>query len=61
MDFPAILDGRKVVLCWKLGESEVAHWHEWRAGVAGRKPIDAEFRHHARQPQSVDPRKRGSG
>lgn len=43
VDFPARRDGRKIWLCWKLGEGQVDHWHEVHAGYAGRTPIDAEF------------------
>lgn len=39
VDFPAIVDGRLVYLCWKLGEPEVAWWHELDAGFVGRQPI----------------------
>lgn len=39
IDFPAMIDGRLVYLCWKLGESEVMHWHEVDAGFAGRQPL----------------------
>jgi len=38
-DFFSIMDGREVYLCWRLGEPEVAHWHELNAGFAGRKPL----------------------
>lgn len=41
VDFPAMLDGRLVFLCWKLGEAEVAHWHELDAGFAGRRSLVA--------------------
>lgn len=41
IDFPALLEGREVYLCWKLGESEVSHWHELDAGFAGRQTLDA--------------------
>ena len=44
VDFPALFEGRRVWLCWKLGEPEVAWWHELNAGFAGRRPIEAEFR-----------------
>jgi hypothetical protein len=27
VDFPAVVDGRKVRLCWKLGEGEILYWH----------------------------------
>ncbi len=38
-DFPSLRDGREVYLCWRLGEPEVAHWHEIRDGFAGRQPL----------------------
>jgi hypothetical protein len=41
IDFPAILAGRKIFLCWKLGESEVLFWHEADAGFCQRKPLPA--------------------
>jgi len=39
VDFPALVNGRPVWLCWRLGEPEVAWWHEISTGVAGRRPI----------------------
>ena len=39
VDFPALVNGRPIWLCWKLGEDEIAHWHELDAGIAGRKPL----------------------
>lgn len=41
VDFPAMVDGRMVYLCWKLGEPEIVHWHEVDAGFAGRQPLAA--------------------
>jgi hypothetical protein len=41
VDFPSMRDGRLVYLCWKLGEPEVLFWHEWHAGFAGRRPLNA--------------------
>jgi len=41
IDFPSLMDGRIVYLCWKLGEPEVAHWHELEAGFRGRQPLTA--------------------
>ena len=38
-DFPSLRDGREIYLCWRLGEPEVAHWHELRGGYAGRQPL----------------------
>ena len=39
LDFPTLLDGRWVYLCWRLGEQEVGAWHEVADGFAGRKPL----------------------
>ncbi len=30
-----------VYLCWKHGESEIAHWHDLESGFAGRRRLDA--------------------
>ena len=43
VDFPAMLDGRIVYLCWKLGEEAIDHWHELSAGFTGRRPVGEEF------------------
>jgi hypothetical protein len=40
LDFPALMDGRTVLLCWKLGEKEIGYWHSTEEGFAGRKPLD---------------------
>ena len=39
VDFPALRDGEEVLLCWQVGESEVAYWHGPEEGFAGRKPL----------------------
>lgn len=39
VDFPGELDGRRVWLCWRLGEQRVAHYHELDSGSAGRRPL----------------------
>jgi hypothetical protein len=41
LDFPSVMDGRVVYLCWKLDEPEVLHWHEIDAGFAGRQSLTA--------------------
>lgn len=41
VDFPAVIEGRKAYLCWKLGEPEVLYWHEIDAGFQGRQPLVA--------------------
>lgn len=40
VDFPSDRDGRIVFLCWKLGEPEIAHWHEIEDGFSGRQPLE---------------------
>jgi len=39
VDFPSVRDGRDVLLCWQLGEDEVAFWHGYDDGYSGRRPI----------------------
>ncbi|MFL5825059.1 MAG: DUF2203 domain-containing protein [Thermoleophilaceae bacterium] len=39
VDFPSLMDGREVYLCWVDGEDEVGYWHEIEAGYAGRQPL----------------------
>ncbi|HEY7603350.1 MAG TPA: DUF2203 domain-containing protein [Gaiellaceae bacterium] len=39
VDFPSVREGEDVLLCWRLGEDEVAYWHGYDDGFAGRRPI----------------------
>ena len=39
LDFPAILGGREVFLCWEQDEEDVEHWHELDTGFAGRERL----------------------
>ncbi len=39
VDFIGRHQGRDVCLCWKLGEDQIAYWHETTTGFAGRQPI----------------------
>jgi hypothetical protein len=39
IDFPGQRDGRRIFLCWRLGEDHVAHWHELESGFGGRRPL----------------------
>lgn len=39
VDFPALVNGRQVWLCWKRGEDDVAYWHDLDSGFGGRRPI----------------------
>ncbi len=40
LDFPCEVEGQTILLCWKLGEKMITHWHGMTEGFAGRKPID---------------------
>jgi hypothetical protein len=39
IDFPSEMDGRTVLLCWRLGEPSVQYWHDEQTGYAGRQPL----------------------
>ena len=39
VDFPALVNGRQVWLCWRLGEGDVEWWHELSDGFGGRQPL----------------------
>ena len=39
VDFPSEMGGRRVMLCWRLGEPDVQFWHDEDAGYAGRQPL----------------------
>ena len=40
IDFPSMLDGREIYLCWELGEDSVDYWHDLESGYRGRQPLD---------------------
>ncbi|MFG1707747.1 DUF2203 domain-containing protein [Nonomuraea sp. M3C6] len=39
IDFPAVLEGQSVRLCWIEGERELAWYHRTELGFAGRRPL----------------------
>jgi hypothetical protein len=39
VDFPATREGEDILLCWRLGEDEIAFWHGLDEGFSGRKPL----------------------
>jgi len=43
LDFPCLIDGETVLLCWKMGESRIEFWHTLDTGFRGRQPLDARF------------------
>jgi hypothetical protein len=40
VDFPALVSGRQVWLCWQLGEPAIGWWHSLDSGFSGRRPLD---------------------
>jgi hypothetical protein len=53
VDFPTLLRGEEVYLCWKLDEPSIRFWHGVQEGFAGRKAIDRDFldHHQGEKPQ----------
>ena len=43
IDFPALRKGETVLLCWQLGEDEIAFWHRIDDGFAGRRPLPLDM------------------
>jgi len=39
IDFPAIIAGKEVFLCWEDGEEDIEFWHDLDTGYAGREPL----------------------
>jgi len=39
VDFPALVNGRQVWLCWRRGEGDVGYWHTLDSGFSGRLPL----------------------
>ncbi|MGN6380916.1 MAG: DUF2203 domain-containing protein [Gaiellales bacterium] len=39
IDFPAVMDGQDVLLCWQVGEPRIGFWHTSDGGFAGRRPL----------------------
>jgi hypothetical protein len=39
VDFPALVSGRQLWLCWQRGEAAVGWWHDLDSGFAGRRPL----------------------
>jgi hypothetical protein len=47
LDFPCRIDDQVVLLCWRMGETSIDHWHTIEAGFKGRHPLDERFRRRA--------------
>jgi hypothetical protein len=52
LDFPCEVDDRTILLCWKLGEKTIAHWHGTNEGYRYRKPIDDKIANAGKKPGS---------
>src|SRR4051812_39021709 len=39
IDIPALMNGRHIWLCWRLGEADIAHWHRHDEGFDSRRPL----------------------
>jgi hypothetical protein len=44
LDFPFKLEDQVVLLCWRMGEQTIEHWHTTDSGFKGRQPVDERFR-----------------
>lgn len=44
LDFPCKVDDKVVLLCWRMGETAIEHWHTMEDGFKGRRPLDDRFR-----------------
>ncbi len=43
VDFPAEIEGKPVLLCWRSDEKRVSNYHTYEAGYGGRRPIPAHL------------------
>jgi len=44
LDFPCKVEDQVVLLCWRMGETAIEHWHTIEDGFKGRRPVDERFR-----------------
>jgi hypothetical protein len=40
IDFPAIIEGEEVYLCWQFDEDGISWWHDLESGFGGRQPLE---------------------
>jgi hypothetical protein len=55
LDFPCKVDDTVVLLCWKMGEARITHWHTVESGFQGRQPLDDRFEGHPRRTKPERP------
>ncbi|HTW44811.1 MAG TPA: DUF2203 domain-containing protein [Acidobacteriaceae bacterium] len=51
LDFPCLIDGETVLLCWKMGEERIEYWHTLDGGFRGRQPVDERFKTNKNKPE----------
>lgn len=51
LDFPCVVEGRTILLCWKMGEEKITHWHGANEGFTSRKRIDERIPRSRRKVQ----------
>ena len=39
VDFPALIAGKEVFLCWEKSEEDIGYWHDLDTGFAGREHL----------------------
>jgi hypothetical protein len=49
LDFPCRVEDDVVLLCWRMGETSIEHWHTMESGFQGRQPVDERFRKRSSQ------------
>ena len=40
IDFPSILGGKEVFLCWESDEEDIEFWHDLESGYSGREKLE---------------------
>jgi hypothetical protein len=40
VDFPAIMGGKEVFLCWESDEDDIEFWHDLETGYGGREKLE---------------------
>jgi len=43
VDFPAVINGEEVFLCWRSDEDDIKYYHEIEEGYTGRKLIPSKY------------------
>lgn len=43
VDFPSVIDGEDVMLCWRSDEEDIKYYHSYESGYSGRKLIPQKY------------------